>query len=178
MKKFSRSGVFSFFLLAAYLLAACGGNLAQTTTLAKAPKVADNAIAFTGTVEAINGDEWTVSGQQFTLDPQASLDPNIALGDRIKVEANVFTDRMVITKAELSATEDAVLDRFAELINMPASLETSPAVGSVSDNANGNSSDGSPNHDAGDDNSNENSFDDGPNHGGNSGSGSSGSGGN
>ncbi|HEX9385071.1 MAG TPA: hypothetical protein VF918_02040 [Anaerolineales bacterium] len=84
MKITNRFKVLSFFLIAAYLLAACGGTLPQSTASAKGPKVEANVVAFTGIVEAINGTQWTVGGQTLTLDPQVSLDPNIAVGDQVK----------------------------------------------------------------------------------------------
>lgn len=109
MKNINRFRVLSFFLIAAYLLTACGGALPQTATSEKGPKVDANVVAFTGVVEAINGTEWTVSGQKLMLDPQAALDPNIAVGDEVKVEGNVSADGVVTAlKVESSANDDAV----------------------------------------------------------------------
>lgn len=109
MKIIHRFKVISFFLIAAYLLAACGGTLPQATTSGKGPKVEANVVAFTGVVEAINGTQWTVGGQTLTLDPQISLDPDIAVGDQVRVEANVSADGAVVAlKVESSAADDAV----------------------------------------------------------------------
>ena len=109
MKTMHRFKVLFFFLIATYLLAACGGNLPQATTSAQGSKVEENIVAFTGIVEAINGAQWTIGGQTLTLDPQVSLDPNIALGDQVKVEANVSADGTVVAiKVESSAKDDAV----------------------------------------------------------------------
>lgn len=96
-----------FVLIAAYALAACGGTLPQATASVNGPKVETNVVAFTGTVEAINGTQWTVGGQTLTLDPQASLDPNITVGDQVKVEANVSADGSVVAlKVESTAADD------------------------------------------------------------------------
>src|SRR5690349_16822108 len=80
----NRFKVFSFFLIAAYLLAACGGTLPASTTSVQGPKGQANTVAFTGIVEAMNGTQWTVSGQPLMFDPQVSLDPAIAVGDTVK----------------------------------------------------------------------------------------------
>ena len=96
MKIINRFKLLSFFLVAAYLLAACGGTLPGSAISAKGPKVAADVVAFAGVVEAINGTEWTVNGQTITLDSQTSLDPNIAVGDEVRVEANVSADGAVI----------------------------------------------------------------------------------
>jgi uncharacterized protein DUF5666 len=108
MKIINRFKVLSFFLIAAYLLAACGGTLPSSTVSAKGTKVDASIVAFTGIVEAINGTQWTVSGQTLTLDPQVSLDPNIGVGDRVKV-ANVSADGLVVAlKVESPASDDVV----------------------------------------------------------------------
>ena len=96
-----------FVLIAAYTLTACGGTLPQATASTNGHKVETNVVAFTGTVEAINGTQWTVGGQTLTLDPQASLDLNITVGDHVKVEANVSADGSVVAlKVESSAPDD------------------------------------------------------------------------
>ncbi len=135
MKNISRFRVPSIFFVMAYLLAACGGTLSQTAAPAKGPKVEANVVAFTGTVEAMNGAEWIVSGQKFTLDPQASLDPNIAVGDEVKVEARVSADGAVVaTKIESSGTDDTVSTPSADDNGTPEPVSTSsPEVGETPD---------------------------------------------
>lgn len=141
MKTINRFKVISFFLMAAYLLAACGGTLPGSATSAKGPKVEANTVAFTGTVEAINGTQWTVSGQTITLDPQVSLDPNIAVGDQVKVEANVSADGAVVAfKVESSANDDAVSTPSVDASSTPdpvgmpsAEVSSTPGASSTSD---------------------------------------------
>jgi hypothetical protein len=128
MKIISRFKVLSFFLIAAYLLAACGGTLPSSAASAKGPKVDASIVAFTGIVEAMNGTQWTVSGQTLTLDPQVSLDSNIGLGDRVKVEANVSADGSVVAlKVESPANDDVVSTPSADANNTPDPVGT-PSV--------------------------------------------------
>jgi hypothetical protein len=141
MKIINRFKVISFFLIAAYLLAACGGTLPSAPAAATGPKVDASLVAFTGIVEAMNGTQWTVSGQTLTLDPQVSLDPNIGVGDRVKVEANVSADGSVVAlKVESPAQDDAVSTPSVEDHSAPdplgtplAEVSSTPDVSSTSD---------------------------------------------
>jgi len=140
MKIINRFKAPSFILIAAYLLAACGGTLPSSTTSVQSPKGEANTVAFTGIVEAMNGAQWTVSGQPLTLDPQVSLDPNIAVGDQVKVEANVSADgTVVVMKVESSAKDDVAAasspDASASgLAGTPsADVSSMPDVSSTSD---------------------------------------------
>lgn len=143
MKIINRFKVLSFFLIGAYLLAACGGTMPQATTSGKGPKVETNVVAFTGIVEAINGMQWTVGGQTLTLDPQVSMDPNIAVGDQVKVEANVSADGAVVAlKVESSVVDDSVSTPSADAnasstpdpVGTPsADVGSTPNVSSTSD---------------------------------------------
>ncbi len=111
MKTIHRFKALSLFLLLAYLLAACGGTLPQSTASSRGSKVEPNVVAFTGAVESMNGSEWTVGGQKLSLDSQASLDPNIALGDQVKVEAHVLPDGSVVaSKVQSSIASKSVAD--------------------------------------------------------------------
>jgi len=141
MKIINRFKVLSFFLIAAYLLVACGGTLPSSAASAKGPKVDASIVAFTGIVEAMNDTQWTVSGQILTLDPQVSLDPNIGVGDRVKVEANVSADGSVVAlKVESPASDDAVSTPSADANSTPDRVGTplvdvslTPEVSSTSD---------------------------------------------
>lgn len=101
-----RFKVISFFLIAAYLLTACGGTLPSAPLSSSGSKGEAAPVAFTGVVESMNGSQWTVSGQPLTLDPKASLDPNIAVGDTVKIEANVSADGTVVAKKVESSNND------------------------------------------------------------------------
>lgn len=139
MKIDQRFKVLAFFLVGAYLLAACGGALPANALSAKSPKVQENIVAFTGMVEAMDGNQWTVGGQTLTLAPQVSLDPNIAVGDEVKVEANVAANGAVIAlKVESSKPDDSASTSFAEVSSTPDPLamaspyaSSTPAVNSI-----------------------------------------------
>lgn len=107
MKAIYRFKVFSLFLIAAYLLVACGGTLPTSKPTTNVPNPDANAVAFSGVVQAMNGTEWTVGGQNVVLDPQAVLDPNISVGDLVNVEANISVDGAVVArKVQSSETDD------------------------------------------------------------------------
>lgn len=149
MKITNRFKLLSCFLVAAYLLAACGGTLPGSAISAKGPKVAADVVAFTGVVDAITGTEWTVNGQTFILDPQASLDPNIVVGDEVRVEANVSADGAVIAlKVEASKNDDILSTPAAEASSTPDPVSTSAPVASASPEVN-STPDPSPNQAAG-----------------------------
>jgi len=135
MKTIHRFKAISFFLIAAYLLAACGGTLPASTTSEKSPKGEANTMTFTGIVEAINGTQWTVSGQPLTLDPGVSVDPNIGIGDQVNVEANVSTDGAVVAfKVESSGKDDVA--PFIEANSTPDlshDISSTPEVSGTSD---------------------------------------------
>lgn len=132
MNVINRFKVLSFFLVAAYLLAACGGTLPTGPASAQGLKVKPNIVAFTGIVEAMDGAEWTVGGQKITLDPQVSLDPNIALGDQVKVEANVLADGAVVAlKVESSGQDDSVSTPSADASSTLEQADTSSPAAST-----------------------------------------------
>jgi hypothetical protein len=107
MFKFNRFTLVSLLLIGAYLLSACGGTLPQAPAAEVAPKVLAKEVVFTGTVEAMNGNQWVVSGQTITVDPAAALDPNITVGVIVKVEGTVSADGAVVAlKIETSTVSD------------------------------------------------------------------------
>lgn len=125
MKTIIRLKALSFFLATAYLLAACGGTLPQVSASTQGPKVQANVVAFTGIVESIAGNEWTVSGQKISLAPQVSLDPNIAVGDTVKVEANVLPGGDVMAlKVESWGNDDVSATASADASSTPDPLGT------------------------------------------------------
>lgn len=133
MKIDQRFKVLSFFLVAAYLLTACGGALSANALTDKGPKVQENIVAFTGIVETIQGDQWTVGGQTLALDSQTSLDPNIAVGDEVKVKARVTADGAVVAlKVESSRPDDSAATPSVEVSSTPDPVATSsPDTGST-----------------------------------------------
>jgi hypothetical protein len=124
MNILNRFKAISFFLIAAYLLAACGGTLPSSTTSSQGPKGAAAPVAFTGIVEAINDSQWTVSGQPLTLDPQVSIDPNISVGDAVKVEAKVSADGSVVAMKVESSVKDDSAATSSDDVSTPTPIES------------------------------------------------------
>ena len=104
MKKFNR--MFAVVLvLTALLISACGAASAAKTDgpVSGVGNGRGNAslVEFSGVIEAINGNQWTVNGQVITVDPAAVKDGPFNVGDTVKVQANVQADgSIVITQVE------------------------------------------------------------------------------
>ena len=106
MKKSYRF-LITILFLGAYLLSACGGALPQQGQSDPAGSSQATEAVFTGTVEAKQGTVWLISGQQVNVDSAASVDPNIQVGDTVRVEAQVSTDGAVVAlKIESSSLDD------------------------------------------------------------------------
>lgn len=93
-------------VLAAYVLSACGApapvaapsaQQPSSNPAADAPQVLAVEVAFSGTVESMNGNQWIVDGKTVTVEPQALAGDNIQVGDMVKVEATVGKDGAIIT---------------------------------------------------------------------------------
>jgi len=139
MKKINRFSMLSFFLIAAYLLSACGGTL-PASTAEQAQKVAANEVVFTGIVDAMNGSQWTVSGQPVSVDAQTAIDPNIAVGDQVRVEANVSADGAVTAfKVESTVPDDTAANSNTANDNATADNTNADAVNANDNAANDNS---------------------------------------
>ncbi|HNN12675.1 MAG TPA: DUF5666 domain-containing protein, partial [Anaerolineales bacterium] len=136
--------------LFAVLISACGGaaaTSADTSAGAGKPQAAE----FTGVIEAINGDQWTVNGQVITVDPSVLRDGPFAVGDTVKVEVEVQTDgSVVVTRVETPAADDNT--------NV-----NDNANGNANDNANGNVNDNANSNSNANDNGNANTNDDNSN---------------
>ncbi len=152
MLKINRFTLVSLLLVGAYVLSACGGTLPQSSQTEVAPKVQAKEVVFTGILEAMNGNEWIVSGQKVTVDPAAALDPNITVGMIVKVEGQVSADGVVTAlKIETSSvTDDNANDANANTDDDNAN------VNSNDDNSNGDNS----NDDNGSDDNSNSSADD------------------
>ncbi len=137
MKGTNRIKLVSVFLAVAYLLSACSGTAPQSGSPVGGGKPLANDVAFTGTVESVNAGEITVSGQVVAIDAASIVDPNIQIGDIVKVEAQVTSDGAVIAlRVESFGADDA---------------NTNSDDGNVNDT---NANDGNSNANTNDDNSN------------------------
>ncbi|MBC7875704.1 MAG: hypothetical protein H7Y59_00920 [Anaerolineales bacterium] len=149
MKKISKI-LIPMLVLATLLVSACAGAVAPVDT-AGGSKVKAAPIQFTGVIEVMDGNKWTVGGQVITVSPSLTGDGPFNLGDTIKVEVEVQEDgSLVVTRVEASATDDNSNDANSNDAN-------SNDVNSNDDNSNDvNSNDDNSNDDNGnDDNSND-----------------------
>jgi hypothetical protein len=61
---------------------------------------------FSGIVESIGLDSWTVSGQVFAITPQTEIEGTIVVGDLVKIEAVTGTDG-IVTAHEIKLAEES-----------------------------------------------------------------------
>ncbi|HNH25944.1 MAG TPA: DUF5666 domain-containing protein [Anaerolineales bacterium] len=173
--------------LIAVFVSACGGAAAATDTSAGSDKPRASLVEFTGVIEAIDGNQWTVNGQVITVDPTVLRDGPFVVGDTVKVEAEVQSDgSVVITRVEppvvAVGTDDISNDNSnaninddnsnASLGNANGNLNDNTSLGSGIGNSNGNSNESLSNGNTNDDdhggNSNGDDDDDNGNSNGNS----------
>ena len=173
--------------LIAVFVSACGGAAAATDTSAGSDKPRASLVEFTGVIEAIDGNQWTVNGQVITVDPTVLRDGPFVVGDTVKVEAEVQSDgSVVITRVEppvvAVGTNDISNDNSnaninddnsnASLGNANGNLNDNTSLGSGIGNSNGNSNESLSNGNTNDDdhggNSNGDDDDDNGNSNGNS----------
>ena len=104
MKGTNRFKLLSIVLVFAYILSACSGAQGGP---GGGGKPESKEVAFTGTVESVGSGQITVSGTVVVLDAKSMVDPNIQVGDIVKVEAQVSADGAVIAiKVESSGGDD------------------------------------------------------------------------
>jgi hypothetical protein len=145
MNKINRITFLTTFLILAYLLSACSGVPAgvkvddsSSNSQSQAGQVSE--VVFTGTVEAINGNQVTVSGQVITVDSAVLAAANVVVGDNIKVEAQVGQDGSVTAVSiELSGSDDNANSND----NNQNDSNANDNASNSNDNQNGNSNDNS-----------------------------------
>ncbi|MBI3739340.1 MAG: hypothetical protein HY258_09875 [Chloroflexi bacterium] len=126
MKNSSRVFLLAVVLLAALAMSACGGA-APAEQASKAPHVFSD-IVFTGPIEAINGNQWTINGQTITVDPSV-VHGTFNVGDTVTVEANVAQDGTV-TVNSVDAPE-AVSTQSPETETQSPDVTETPDVSST-----------------------------------------------
>src|SRR5689334_5933759 len=94
--KSKRILMISLFVIASYLLSACAGAARPGNTPAKA-NVDGNAtqVEFTGNLDAINGNQWTVGGQTVEVGEDTALGADFHVGDQVQVHATVNSNGSV-----------------------------------------------------------------------------------
>ncbi len=146
--------------LTAMLISACGGAAAGTETSAGSGKPLASLVEFTGVIEAIDGNQWTVNGQVITVEPSVLRDGPFEVGDTVKIEAEVQADgSLVVTRVEPPAGDNANTNDD----NTNSGLGNSNGNTNGNDNANANGNGNSNDDNSNDDNSNGNSNDDNSN---------------
>ncbi len=104
MKQNTRFIFLAVLMLAALALSACGPSRSVSSG---GGKVEASMVEFTGQIEAMNGYQWTVSGQVITVDPSVVRDGPFAVGDTVKVEAWVAADgTLSVTGVESPSSSD------------------------------------------------------------------------
>lgn len=80
------------FVLAALVLGAFGVAFARELTNAEYNTTTTSEVEFTGIVESINGNTWTIGGRTVVVDPTTELTGFISVGQQVKVHASMGTD--------------------------------------------------------------------------------------
>lgn len=106
MKKLSQI-IIPLLVLATLLISACTGAAAPADA-SSGSKVEGAPVEFTGVIEFIDGNQWTlVGGQVITVDPSVVGDGPFNVGDTVKVEVEVQADgSMVVTRVEAPLADD------------------------------------------------------------------------
>ena len=167
MKNIHHFKVFSIFLIVSYLLSACAGGAAPTSS-AGGDKPLARPVVYMGVVESILDDQWTINGITVTVDPAVVRDGPFNPGDRIKVEAVVNGDgSLTISGVEAVSPEDvSTLPELGEVGNNNSNDDNTNETNSNDDNINGSNSNDDTTNDtnSNDDNGNDsNSNDDNSN---------------
>ena len=109
MKKINRSMFFSVLVVLAYVLSACSGAPAgQSSNDQSSQSGQVQEVVFTGTVDAMGGGEWTISGQAVTVDGATSVEASVMVGSNVKVEARVDqAGKVTAISIELAGADNA-----------------------------------------------------------------------
>ncbi|NWF62970.1 MAG: hypothetical protein HXY38_01580 [Chloroflexi bacterium] len=78
----------------AMLVSACGGTATETSAGGNKPRA--SLVEFTGVIEAMDGNQWTINGQVFTITDDLLDDDSFVVGDTIEVKAEVQADGSVV----------------------------------------------------------------------------------
>ena len=161
-----RRFILPLFVLAALALSVAGVAFAREGTVSNILGVRDQEVEFTGVVQAMNGNTWTVDGRTFVVDISTEIKDTIAVGQTVKVHARMAADGSLTAReielADLPGIEDANEntddDLLEENVNDEGQLMNDNAnenqdEESINNNANANSND---NHEAIGESSNDN----------------------
>jgi hypothetical protein len=80
--------------LIAMLVSACGGTATETSAGGDKPRA--SLVEFTGVIESMDGNQWTINGQVFTVSDDLLDNGSFVVGDTIEVKAEVQEDGTVV----------------------------------------------------------------------------------
>jgi len=103
MKKISLK-LFLAVMTFALLLSACGG--AAVSAEPTAGKAQAALVQFTGIIEAMDGDQWTINGQVLTVPPALLNGKAFNVGDTIDMEVEVGDDGSFVVKRVERSDDD------------------------------------------------------------------------
>jgi hypothetical protein len=105
-------------VLSTLLVSACGATQAMgVTDPVSGGKPQAAPLEFTGIIESIHGNQWTINGQVITVDNDVIQDGPFTVGSSVKVEASVQPDgSIVVIKVE---TPDASDPQVADASETP-----------------------------------------------------------
>jgi hypothetical protein len=142
----------SIILVLSYLLTACSGAAPQAGDPMGSGKPQAREVSFTGTVEAVGSGTITISGQTVSLDAKTIVDPNIKVGNIVKVEAQVSeTGAVLALKVESFSSDNASVDTGNtndDSANTNTSVDPNTNI-SVDDNSNTSTNDNANSNDNG-----------------------------
>lgn len=148
MKKMSLK-LFLAVMTFALLLSACGG--AAVSAEPTAGKAQAALVQFTGIIEAMDGDQWTVNGQVLTVDPSLLGGKTFKVGDTIEMEVEVRSDGAIVVKRVSGSDDDNSNDDDDSDLN-----GNSNDNANLNDNGNSNSNSNNNFNQNGNDNDNDN----------------------
>ena len=96
------------FVLAALALGAFGVAFARELTNAEYKNTTSDEVEFTGIVESINGNTWTIGGRTVIVDSATELSGFISVGQQVKVHASMGVDGSLAAREIELAGADAV----------------------------------------------------------------------
>lgn len=155
----NRSVFFSILVILAYVLSACSGAQAVPSSNNNQSSQSGQVqeVVFTGTVDAMGGGEWTISGQAVSVDSATAVDASIVVGSNVKVEARVDqAGKVAALRIELAGADNVNANANSNDANQNGSntndntsnsndnqADNSNSANSNDDNSNGNGNDNS-----------------------------------
>jgi len=145
--------------LVTLFISACGGQkVLKQSVVPAGSKPQASLVEFTGVIEAIHGDQWTVNGQQIMVTPTLLQAGNYNVGDSIKGKAEMQADGSLSATEIETSEDDGSVDDINENTN-----DTNENGNDSNDNGsvdNGNANEDNFNENDSNDNSQDESFND------------------